>query len=351
VVNFASDNNSGVCAEVMAAIVDEAGRFGPAYGGDDPSARLTATLAEVFEHEVTVLPVATGTAANSLCLAATNPVWGGVVCHEMAHIQVDECAAPTVIGGGLTLHPVGGDHGRFSAGTVHEFLDTRRDSGVHTVPITGMSITQVTETGTRYCTDDVAAIAELAHSRGMVVHLDGARFANAVAGGQESPADLTWRAGVDLMSLGATKGGALIAEAVVVFTDCLRDDPARLRKRVGHLLSKQRFVAAQFEAWLADGAWLRHAAHANALAARLGEGLAGLGVDLAHPVEANMVFAMLDPAAHRAATSAGAEYYVEAGPGDLVEARLVTSWSSTTGDVDSFLAAVASAASPSGART
>jgi threonine aldolase len=343
VANFASDNNSGVCPEVMAALAQEAGRFGPAYGDDEPSARLTATLAELFEHDVQVLPVATGTAANSLCLAATNPVWGGVVCHALAHIQVDECAAPTVIGGGLTLHPVEADHGRLTPEAVEGFLGSRRDSGVHTVPITGLSLTQVTEAGTRYSADEVAALAEVAHAHDMVVHLDGARFANAVAAGTDSPAELTWRAGVDVMSLGATKGGALGAEAVVVFTDCLRDDPARLRKRVGHLLSKQRLASAQFEGWLAGGAWLRHARHANALAERLGQGLARLGVPLAHPVQANMAFALLGASQHERAVAAGMHYYVEDGGGGRVEARLVTSWSSTQADVDALLDAVGGA--------
>jgi len=346
-VNFASDNNSGVCPEVMAALAEEAERFDAAYGLDQASARLEAKMADVFERPVGVFPVATGTAANSLALAVTNPPWGGVVCHADAHIQVDECAAPTVIGSGLTLHPVAGAHGKLTPDAVSRHLDTRRDSGVHTVPITGLSLTNSTEAGTRYTTAELGALSELAHRRGMRVHLDGARFANAVAGAGSSPAELTWGAGVDIMSFGATKGGALAAEAIVVFADDLLDSGTesieRLRKRVGHLLSKQRFASAQFNAWLGDGVWLGRADHANDLARRLGEGLADAGVELAHPVETNMVFALLDPATNAAARAAGATYYTESTPDERVEARLVTSWSSRLADVEALIDAVAGA--------
>ncbi|MCZ7627989.1 MAG: beta-eliminating lyase-related protein [Microthrixaceae bacterium] len=177
---------------------------------------------------------------------------GSVICHEQAHIVTDECAAPTAIGNGLTLLGLPGEHGKLTPAGISRYLAERRDTGVHTVPVTGISVTQATEAGTRYGPDELDALSELAHSRGMTVHMDGARFVNAVAEAGSTPAELTWRAGVDVMSFGATKGGALGAEAVVVFADRARDDIERLRKRTGHLLSKQRFAAAQWVAWLAD---------------------------------------------------------------------------------------------------
>jgi threonine aldolase len=350
-VRFASDNNAGVCPEVLAAILAEAERSDAAYGWDQASARLEQRLSEVFEHPVLAVPVATGTAANALALAFTNPVWGGVLCHQDAHILVDECAAPTVLGGGLTLVGTPGPNGRLSVQGVEDALADRRDSGVHTVPVTGLSLTQSSEAGTRYPPGELAALGELARRHAMRVHMDGARFANAVAAAGTSPAELSWRAGVDVLTLGATKDGALAAEVIVVFADDLRrrgEELERLRKRSGHLLSKQRFLSAQLEAWLLDGAWLRHADHANTLAADLAQGLRSRGVEVLHPVEANMVFALLSSEQHQAAQAAGAVYYTERPRGrrageDRVEARLVTSWSSTMSEVDEMIRVIGSA--------
>ena len=343
-MNFASDNNSGVCPEVLTALSEEAGRFDAAYGLDRASAQLEEAMAEVFERPVGVYPVPTGTAANALALAAANPVWGTVLCHDLAHIAVDECSAPTVLGSGLTLTPLPAEHGRLDPTTIEDHITNRRDNGVHTAAVTGLSVTQTTEFGTRYTATALKDLCDSAHARGLAVHMDGARFSNAVASSGSTPAELTWRAGVDLLSFGATKGGAMAAEAVVVFTDELRDDIERLRKRSGHLLSKQRFASAQFNGWLHEGAWLAHADHANECARRLARGLREAGIGILHPVEANMVFAVLGPRAHAAATEAGASYYVESPPplDEGVRVRLVTSWSTSTADVDRFLESVAS---------
>ena len=345
-MNFASDNNSGVCPEVIAAIAAEAESSDAAYGLDHQSARLEEAMAEVFERPVGVYPVPTGTAANALALAASNPVWGTVICHDLAHIAVDECSAPTVLGGGLTLTPLAADHGWLTPEAIDSHATNRRDNGVHTAAITGLSITQATEFGTVYSPAEIAALATTAHDRSMAVHMDGARFANAVAASGATPAELTWRAGVDLLSFGATKGGAMAAEAVIVFTDDLRDDLERLRKRSGHLLSKQRFASAQFNGWLADGTWLDHARHANACARRLADGLGAAGTEILHPVDTNMVFPVLSAAAHGALQAAGASYYVESPPpyDQGLRVRLVTSWSTTEAAVDSFVETVAGAA-------
>lgn len=348
-MNFASDNNAGVAPEVMEAISAEAVRSDAAYGWDETSQRMNESFAEIFERPVEVYCVSTGTAANALGLAALNPVWGAVLCNEHAHILTDECGAPTVVGSGLTLLGLSGEHGKLTPATVSEHLAARRDSGVHSVPVTGLSLTQATEAGTRYGPDEVGALGELAHSRGMTLHMDGARFANAVAEAGSTPAELTWRAGVDAMSFGATKGGALGAEAVVVFSERTRDDVERLRKRTGHLLSKQRFVAAQFVAWLAGGTWLRLADHANQMAVRLAEGLSRAGIDISHPVQANMVYAWFDSTALASAHDVGAEFYQEsplASADGKIEVRLVTSWSSAPEDVDTLTTAVTRAPGP-----
>lgn len=338
-MQLASDNTAGACPEVLDALLAEAALTDAAYGDDRATARLVEVLEDVFEHPVAVYPVPTGTAANSLALAATSPPWGGVLCHTDAHVAVDELAAPTLLGGGLTLRTVGGDHGRVDAGALREAF-VRVDHGVHTVPFTALTLTQPTEAGTRYHVDHLAELAGVAHDHGLVVHVDGARFANAVAATGASPAELTWRAGVDVLSLGATKGGALGAEAVVVFTEGLAPHLDRHRKRTGHLLSKQRFVAAQFLGWLAQDAWLRHADHANSLAARLGHGLLERGRPPMHPVEANMVFVDVPEAEAARWRSAGARCYTRPLGGGRVEVRLVTSWSTTVEEVDAFLAVV-----------
>jgi threonine aldolase len=335
-MKFASDNTSGVCPEVLAAIAAESARYGPAYGDDRRSSELVDTLSEVFERPVGVYPVATGTAANSLSLTALNPPWGGVICHQEAHIAVDELAAPSAIGGGLTLLPLAGDHGKLTPEVVDDAF-VRRENGVHTVPITGLSITQVTETGTCYGVDELVALAEVATRRGLRIHMDGARFANAVVATGASPAELTWRHGVDLLSFGATKGGALAAEAIVSFDPSLDELIQRHRKRFGHLLSKQRLAAAQILGWVTDGVWLRHAAHANRLAARLGAGLDAAGMALSGPVEANMAFVRMTDDQAAALRSAGASFYTQVVDPGLAEARFVTSWSSSESEVDDLI--------------
>ena len=336
-MNFASDNNAGVCPEVLDALAREGGRTAPAYGNDPATAALTERLGEVFEHEVAVYPVATGTAANAVALAAMNPPWGGVVCETDAHIAVDELAAPTVLGGGVTLMPLGGEDGRLAPSTVQDHLALQVDD-VHWVPPTTLSLTNSTEAGTVYGPEQVGALAEIAHAAGLGVHVDGARFANAVAATGVSPAELTWRAGVDVLCLGATKCGALAAEAVVVFRPDAVTAPERHRKRTGHLLSKQRLVAAQFLGWLADDAWLRHAEHANTAASRLATGLTAAGFRPVHPVESNMVFLHLPHATARRWWAAGASFYVLPTPDPEVGlARFVTSWSTTADEVDGLL--------------
>jgi threonine aldolase len=332
-MNFASDNVTGASPEIIAAIA--AANHGPAmpYGADEITRRLEQRFAEVFEHEVAVFPVATGTAANTLALACLTPVYGAVYCHEEAHIATDECGAPEFFTGGAKLVTCPGEHGKLTP----EILAPRIVGAgvVHNVQPAAISITQETEAGTVYRPAEIAALSALARQHALALHMDGARFANAVAGLGCAPADLTWRAGVDALSFGATKNGALAAEAVLFFDPKRAESFGYRRKRAGHLLSKQRFVAAQLEAYLTDDLWLRNARHANAMAARLGSGLAALpGARLLHPVEGNEVFVEFGDRAIERLAAAGFGFYRW---GEAPIIRLVTAFDTASEAVESFL--------------
>lgn len=332
-MNFASDNVTGIAPEIMAAI--KAANRGPAmpYGNDEITRRLEQRFAEIFEHAVAVFPVATGTAANVLALACLVPPWGAIYCHEDAHIASDECGAPEFFTGGAKLVICPGDNGKLAPETL-----APRISGagrVHQVQPAALSITQQSEAGTVYRLEEIAALSALAKRHGLALHMDGARFANALVSLGCSPAAATWRAGVDALSFGATKNGALGAEAVVFF------DPAKAaalgfrRKRAGHLLSKMRFIAAQLDAYLAGDLWLRNARHANAMAARLAEGLGRLpGARLFYPVEGNEVFVELAENVIERLRAAGFGFYRWA---DAPVVRLVTAFDTEQASVDALL--------------
>jgi len=340
--DFRSDNVTGACPQVMAALERANRGSETSYGGDAATERLAARMREVFERDCQVFPVATGTAANALSLAVLTPPWGAVLCHEGSHIHEDECGAPEFYAGGAKLVPLPGAHGRLDPETVARAA-SGLDGSVHQVRPSVLSLTQATEAGTLYRPDEVAALAEAARARGLALHMDGARFANAVAALGCTPAELTWKAGVEVLSFGATKNGALAAEAVVLFRPGLEQELAYRRKRGGHLFSKQRFLSAQLEAYLEDGLWLANARHANALAARLAGRLQGLpGLALAHRVEANEVFARLPAGTIAALRAEGFRFH---GRGPEVPGaedgviRLVTAWSTSIEEVDRFAAA------------
>lgn len=336
-VNFCSDNASVASVEILRAL--EAANQGHAmpYGNDPLTVRVAARLAEIFETEAAVFPVATGTAANVLCLSVMTPPYGAIYCHEGAHIQVDECGAPEFYTGGAKLIPIPGPEGKITATSLAGAI---RDAGnVHAVQPAAVSLTQASEAGTLYSLDELAAISEVARVHGLVLHMDGARFANALVALGCSPAEMTWKLGVEALSFGATKNGALGAEAVVLFKPGLEKTLAYRRKRGGHLFSKMRFISAQLEAYLENDLWLNNARHANAMAARLAEGLAALpGVALAYPVQANEIFAHLPEAMITGLLERGFMFY-RWGPEENREIRLVTAFNSPESDVDAFLAA------------
>ena len=269
-VELRSDNAAGVAPEIMAALAARNVGSALAYGGDDVTAELQDAVREVFEHPAaTVFPVTSGTAANALSLTAMCPPWGAVLCHETAHILNSECGATSMLGGGAVMRGVGGTDFRMGLDELNATLDrVRWDDPHHSQPAV-VSFTQPSDFGTMYRVDELVAIAGLARSRGLRVHVDGARLANAIAAAGCSPADMTWRAGVDVVSLGATKNGAMSAEAIVCFDDAAAAELVYRTSRAGHVTSKMRFQSAQLIAYLRDGTWLRLAATANHQMARL----------------------------------------------------------------------------------
>jgi threonine aldolase len=306
---FASDNWAGAARPVLDAIAAAGSAApAPAYGDDETSLRLETRFAEIFGHEVAVVPVATGTAANSLAVATFTPPWGAVVAHEEGHLMVDECGAPDFFTGARTIR-LPGVRGRLDPDDLARRLDAL-PQGLHHGRLSILSLTLPNEYGLAYRPEEIAALARVAHDRGLAVHMDGARFANALVRLDTTPADLTWKAGVDVLSFGGTKGGCLMAEAVVLFDTARREELLFRRKRAGQLISKQRFVAVQFEAWLADGLWLDLARHADRMADRLATVFAAAPrARLAWRPEGNEVFAFLPSATAERLSAAGAQFY------------------------------------------
>ncbi len=345
-MHFASDNAAGIAPAVLDAIVRANRGHALGYGNDDLTRAVERRIGELFEHDAAVFLVSTGTAANALALAHVTPPWGGVLCHAQAHIAVDECGAPEFFGGALKLIGLDGDAGKLAPATLRAAIARHTGHRPHAIQAASVSLSQASEAGTIYTASEVAALAAVAHARGLKVHMDGARFGNALARLNASPAELTWQAGVDILSFGATKGGALAAEAIVIFDRATADTMHERRKRGGHLMSKHRFVAAQFDGFLADGNWLTWARHANQLADRLAHGLTKHGMAPVWPVEANIVFAVLSRAADARLRAAGASYYartpddlpdgIAVKPGDVL-ARLVASYATTEAEVDRFV--------------
>jgi threonine aldolase len=345
--DFSSDNITGVAPAILEALARASAGTVHSYGADPYSERLTAIASEVFGRAVTIVPVATGTAANAIALSALARPWQAVYCPQSAHVNTDECGAPEFFSGGAKLLGLPTDDGRLRRGQVTEAVAFARSMGVHHVEPAAVTISQATEWGTVYSLDAVAGLCEEAHGLGLRVHMDGARFANALARLGCSPADATWRAGIDALSLGATKNGALAAEAIVVFDSALATELAYRRKRSGHLWSKHRFLSAQLLAYLEDDRWRAHGRQANAVADRLAAGLAGIdGAACVQPVEANELFVRLPPQVIAGLRAAGFEFYDWPEPpgtrGPVV--RLVTSWDMTLADADGFIAAARHAA-------
>jgi threonine aldolase len=346
-IELRSDNTAGVAPEILAAVQAANTGSALAYGGDDLTAHLHDVVRSVFEHPTArVFPVTSGTAANSLALSAATPPWGAVLCHPSAHIVTAEGGATSMYGGGAVMQGVGGAHGLIEPERLRSALDAVRWGDPHESQPSVLSLTVPSDHGTLYRPDEIAVLTGIARERGMRVHVDGARIANAVAALGCSPADVTWRVGVDALSLGATKNGALSAEAIVVFDDRIADELVYRTKRAGHVTSKMRFQSAQVTAYLTDGLWLRMAASSNQRMAELVaelEPLASHGVRMQEPVDVNMAFVEL-PSSAIEALAAHVLFYRMSD----TSVRLVTSWQTTAEDVAGAAARFREAVSSAG---
>lgn len=337
VINLASDNVTGVAPEIMAALNAANESSATPYGQDKYTQDLEARFNELFETEVTVFPVATGSAANALALSVMTPPFGAIYCHAESHINVDECGAPEFYTGGAKLVTLPSLDGKIHATDLEAVLVRSGAGVVHHVQPAAVSITQATEAGTVYTPEQIDAISEVAKSHNLYLHVDGARFANAVASLDCSPADLTWRVGVDVLCFGATKNGAMAAEAVVFFNHALAQTFGYRRKRSGHLFSKMRFLSAQLLAYINNDLWLKNASHANRMARILAQGLVELpGVKLCYPVEANEIFIQL-PQDVISNLLADGFYFYRWGEDNCTTVRLVTAFNTSEVDVGAFI--------------
>jgi len=333
-VKFASDNVAGACPEVLDAIIKANEGDSTPYGNDEWSINLQNKFSEIFEKDVIVYPTVSGTAANALALSAMTPVFGSIYCHKHSHINTDECGAPEFYTGGAKLVPLSGINGKF---TSEELSENIGGTGIvhHTQPSV-VSITQLCESGEVYQLDEIVAISKTAHKYNLKMHMDGARFANALVSLDATPAEMTWKSGIDALSFGATKNGCIAAEAIIFFRPELVGNLPFLMKRSGHLLSKMRFVSAQLEAYISNDVWLRNAKHANKMGKKLSEGLnSNQNIELAYPTEANEVFAKFPKAIIEQLNSEGYKMNQEELDGKAV--RLVTAWNTKESDVTQLL--------------
>ena len=331
---FTSDNVAGTCPEVMDALIAANSGNVPSYGNDKWSTNLKKIFSEIFEKEVEVFPVISGTASNSLALSVLAPVFGKIYCHEISHINTDECGAPEFFTGGAKLIPLSGSEGKINAA---DFSKNIRGAGnVHLPQPTAVSITQSCETGTIYQLNEISAISEVAHAQGLKVHMDGARFANAVASLKVSPAEMTWKSGVDVLSFGGTKNGCIAAEAVVFFNKDLVGNFPFLHKRSGHLISKMRFISTQLDAYISNDVWLKNARHSNSMALLLSKGFEKIkDIKLVFPTQANEVFVKLTDSLLKHLNKEG--YNVNHDELDGKAARFVAAWNTDSTDIEKLL--------------
>jgi threonine aldolase len=336
-IDFRSDNTGRAAPEILEALIRANRDTALGYGADEWTAVLQRRFSDLFETAVRVFPVATGTAANALSLAAASPSWGIVYCSAAAHINTAEANATGFFGGGIKLAPVAGEHGRIDAKRLAESLAAAAPGQLHRGQPAVVNLTQASDLGTVYPLVEIQAIAEVAKTRKLRLHMDGARFANALARLDRSPAEATWRAGVDIMSFGATKNGGALCDAIVVFSPELVEGLAVQLRRAGQVWSKMRFASAQLLAYVEDGLWLEMARASNAAAARIAAGLAALpGARLLAPVEANEIFLELPESVMDALEADGFGFYRRS----KTLARFVCRFDTSVAEADALVAAV-----------
>src|SRR5215831_13563149 len=336
-IDFRSDNTGRAAPQILDALIGANHGTALGYGGDDYTATLQRRFSELFETAVRVFPVATGTAANALALASLGPSWGIVYCSEIAHINTAEANATGFFGGGLKLAAVGGDYGRINADRFAETLAGIARGQIHRGQPSAVSLTQATDLGAVYTLDQIRAVAEVAKGRGLKIHMDGARFANALARLGCSPAEATCRSGIDIMSFGATKNGGALCDAIVVFAPDLADPLAVQLRRAGQVWSKMRFASAQLIAYVENGLWLDMARASNAIAARIAAGLHDApAARLLAPVEANEIFLELPSSAMDALEADGFQFYRRS----QSLARFVCRFDTTMAEADALAASL-----------
>ena len=330
---FASDNYAGICPEAMQALQQANNDYAASYGDDRSTEQACSLIRELFETDCQVFFVFNGTAANSLALASLCQSYHSIICQEFAHIETDECGAPEFFSNGTKLLLAAGQHGKIDLAAVEQIITKRSD--IHYPKPRVLSLTQATELGTVYNQDEVQAAGDLARRYGLRLHMDGARFANAVASLGCHPADISWRAGVDLLCFGGAKNGMAVGEAVVFFNQQLAEEFDYRCKQAGQLASKMRFLAAPWIGMLQSGGWLERARHANRSAALLEERLRQLpGIELMFPRQANSVFVRMPPAVLAGLQALGWHFYSFIGAGG---ARLMCSWATTRDEIDAFV--------------
>lgn len=336
VMIFISDNATGVCPEIMHSlqVVNEDSTIG--YGNDPYTKRMELAFDTFFEKTVHAFPIAIGTAANALAVGTLCPPWGAIFCHGESHLYCSECGAPEMFTGGAKLIELTGKYAKICPEDLDLAIRKCTKGNPHVNQPAVASISQIAEAGVAYTLEEIKTLAEVAHQHDMYFHMDGARFANAVVSLGSTPAEMTWKSGVDVMSFGASKNGAMMAEAVVFFNSELVRDFEFRRKRAGHLISKMRFVSVQLETYLTNNLWYKNADNANKMARYMRAGLAKIdGVDLVYPVDANQVFVTLSQEIKHHLRDGKYDVYSQGGV-----VRFVTSFNTTEQDVDDFISAV-----------
>ncbi len=338
-MNFRSDNESAVNQKILQAIIDANNGCEESYGYDTYTIELQEQMQQLFGCWCEVIPLTTGTAANSLATALMTPPYGSLFCSENAHMMNDECGAPEFFSAGAKLIGISGENGKIDIELLDKTLAGTGVHGEHECLPSAISITQSTEAGTLYSLDEIKQINKIKHKYGLYLHMDGSRIANAVAAMDCSIADMTWKSGVDLLSFGATKNGAMIAEALIIFNPKIGKEIKRLRKRAGHLISKMRFVSAQLLAYLKDNLWLELASYANKMAQDVNIALCD-SHEFIYPVQANEVFLRLSETKIKQLQSQGFEFHIWPGSTDII--RLVFSHASKQQDVETLITALKS---------
>jgi threonine aldolase len=329
---FASDNYAGICPEAFAALTEANCGHAKSYGNDPWTEKAANLIREIFETQCEVFFVFNGTSANSLALASMCQSYNSILCHEAAHIETAECGAPEFFSNGSKVLLLSGENGKIDPASIEGAVKKRTD--IHYPKPRVLSITQATEMGTLYSLDELKILSERARSFGLRIHMDGARFANAVAAMNVAPKEITWQAGVDVLCFGGTKNGMPVGEAVVFFNLELAKEFDYRCKQAGQLASKMRFLSAPWAGMLQDGAWIRHAAHANEMAKQLEAGLRTANVEIVFPRQTNTVFARMKESAVAGLREHGWQFYTHVSQGDC---RLMCSWDTTEEDVKNFL--------------